>query len=185
MRRSSRPLVCVCLLGAATLAACGGGSSGGPAATDSSAPVVVAPDGGDDAVGFDFDADTFIPCTGDPRGEHYAPGMSKLGPKGQLTVSLLSSDPGPPIKGNNTWTMLVADGTKAPIAGATLKVLPYMPDHNHGTIVKPVITALAEAGQYKVTPLYLFMPGIWEVTFTVSTPAGAQDAVVFRFCIEQ
>jgi hypothetical protein len=60
-----------------------------------------------------------------------------------------------------------------------------MPDHGHGTAIRPVISPLPDAGNYKVTPLYLFMAGLWEVTFDVTTASGAQDAVVFSFCIQQ
>jgi hypothetical protein len=139
-------------------------------------------DGGEDL--FDPDADVFIPCSTDTRADHYMAGMQKTGPKG-VTLTLVSSDPGPPIKGTNTWTILVADSGKMPQSGATLKVLPYMPDHKHGSPAKAVISPLTDPGQYKVTPLYLFMAGLWEVTFDVTTASGMQDAVVYRFCIEQ
>jgi hypothetical protein len=183
------------VVGAGLLALVGAGCGGGAGATPPPTPSDSAPsspadastdaESPDDAFGFDPDADVFIPCTDDPRAEHYMPGMLKTGPKGQLSVTLLSSDPGPPIKGTNSWSVLVTDAAKAPQTGATLKVVPFMPDHNHGTILKPMSTPLSDAGQYKVTPLYLFMAGLWEVTFTVSTPTGVQDAVVFRFCIQQ
>jgi hypothetical protein len=161
---------------AVLLAGCGGGNTPppAPAPTPDAAPEPIAA----------ADADTFIPCTGDPRAEKYAPGMLKTGAKG-VNVTLLSSDPGPPIKGNNTWKVLVTDPGKAPQAGAMLKVVPFMPDHGHGTIVKPSVTSLPDAGQYEIAPLNLFMAGLWEVTFTVTGATGVQDAVVFRFCIEQ
>ena len=157
-------------------AACGGGSGASPAAADAAAVPGDA---------FDPDADIFIPCTGDPRADRYAPGMQKVAPKGQLAVTLLSSDPGPPIKGNNTFTVLVTDGSEVPQAGATLDVMPFMPDHGHGSPARPVAKPLPDAGKYTVTPLYLFMAGLWEITFNVTAPSGAKDAVVFRFCVEQ
>jgi hypothetical protein len=160
----------------------GGCSSSGSAGAGDGPAAEPAPGDG----GFiDPDADTFIPCTGDPRAERYAAGMQKTAPKGQLSVTLLSSDPGPPIKGTNVWTLLVSDSGRAPQTGATVKVKPFMPDHGHGSPAKPVISALPDAGQYKVTPLYLFMAGLWEITLDVTTASGVQDAVVFRFCIEQ
>jgi hypothetical protein len=160
----------------------GCGSASGPATRDEAA-VSPSPDGGDL---IDYDADLFIPCTDDARADHYMAGMQKAGPKGQVSVTLVSSDPpGAPIKGTNTWTVLVSDSGKAPQSGATVKALPFMPDHGHGSPAKAVITPLADAGQYKVTPLYLFMAGLWEITLNVTTAAGAQDAVVFRFCVEQ
>jgi hypothetical protein len=167
-------------------AAAGCGSSGGAGVTpnpDSGPPTTAGPsDAGDDL--YDPDADVFIPCTDDPRADHYAAGMQKTGPKG-INVTLMTSDPGPPIKGTNIWTVLVTDAGKVPQSGATFKVLPFMPDHGHPSPAKPVVSALTDAGQYKVTPLYLFMAGLWEVTLDVTTAAGTQDAVVFRFCIQQ
>jgi hypothetical protein len=151
--------------------------------TDGAAAAAPSSDAADDL--FDPDADVFIPCTDDPRAEHYVAGMQKTGPKGLVSVTLVSSDPGPPIKGTNTWTVLVTDGGKVPQSGAALKVNPFMPDHGHGSPAKPVIMPLGDVGQYKVAPLYLFMAGLWEVTLNVTTTAGMQDAVVFRFCIEQ
>jgi hypothetical protein len=36
-----------------------------------------------------------------------------------------------------------------------------------------------------VTPLYLFMPGVWRITFTVpaTTDGGVPDSVAFFFCV--
>jgi hypothetical protein len=168
------------LLAASLTGACGSGSKGGPASAADGASS--APDAEPLT---DPDADQFIPCTDDPRADHYTAGMQKTGPKGQLAVTLVSADPGPPIKGTNTWTVLVTDTTAGPQSGATLKVTPFMPDHGHGTSVKPVISALTDAGQYKVTPLYLFMAGLWQVTLDVTTSAGTRDAIVFSFCVER
>jgi hypothetical protein len=133
--------------------------------------------------GGDPDAEQFIPCTNDPRADHYAPGLEKVGPMGRLKVVLLSSDPGPPIKGTNTWTVRVED-MGAPQTGASMKITPFMPDHGHGTSVKASATALTDPGQYQVMPLYLYMAGLWQITLEVTTPA-AKDSVVFSICIEQ
>jgi YtkA-like len=154
-----------------------GDAAGRPADASSASP--------DDLLEPDPDADVFIPCTDDPRADQYTAGMQKVGLKNQITMTLVSSEPAPPFKGTNTWTMLVADNGKAPQSGATLAVLPFMPDHGHGTAIKPVISSLPNAGNYQVTPLYLFMAGLWEVTFNVTTATGAQDTVVFSFCIQQ
>jgi hypothetical protein len=171
------------------VAACGGGSGG---STDGSVVIgpgedapetTSAPDAGDDL--FDPDADIFIPCATDFRAEHYVPGMQKTALNGQTIVTLLSSDPGPPIKGNNVWQVLVTDAANAPQPGTTLKVNPFMPDHGHGSPARTVVKPLPAPGQYTVAPLYLFMAGLWEITFNVTAQSGVQDAVVFRFCIEQ
>src|SRR4051794_41635875 len=121
------------LCGAGTVLACSSSNGGSPAVDGASTQIA------DDGGAFDPDADTFIPCTDDPRAEKYTAGMQKTAPKGQLSVTLLSSDPGPPIKGTNVWTLLVSDSGRAPQTGATVKVKPFMPDHGHGSPAKPVI----------------------------------------------
>jgi hypothetical protein len=35
-----------------------------------------------------------------------------------------------------------------------------------------------------VTPLYLFMAGIWSITFTTTPASGPTDSAAFFFCIE-
>jgi hypothetical protein len=35
---------------------------------------------------------------------------------------------------------------------------------------------------YTITPLYFFMPGLWQVTLQAMTPAG-DDSTVFNFCV--
>jgi hypothetical protein len=184
-QRRSGLLVSACGL-ALAVAACSSGSGARDAGVTTPDPgqdsSFSPPDAGDL---FDPDADIFISCANDSRAEHYVPGMQKTAPKGQTIVTLLASDPGPPIKGNNVWRVLVTDAGNAPQAGLTLKVNPFMPDHAHGSPARTVVKSLAEPGQYTVAPLYLFMAGLWEITFDVTALSGVQDAVVFRFCIEQ
>jgi YtkA-like len=142
-----------------------------------------SPSGHTHGDGGEPDAEQFIPCTNDPRADHFVPGLAKTGPMGRLKVVLLASDPSPPTKGNNAWTIRVEDmGT--PQTGATMKITPFMPDHGHGTPTKANVSPMMEPGQYQVTPLYLYMAGLWQITLEVTTPA-AKDSVVFSFCIEQ
>ena len=51
--------------------------------------------------------------------------------------------------------------------GLGLEVVPWMPAHGHGTSVSPTITETAP-GTFVATPLYLFMPGSWELRITTS-----------------
>jgi hypothetical protein len=188
-QQRSSLLVSACSLALGVMA-CSGGSGGGrdsiatPVAEEDAATSTLpaSPDAGDDL--FDPDADIFIPCADDFRAEHYVAGMKKTGANGQ-TITLLSSDPGPPIKGNNVWQVSVTDAANAPQSGATLKVNPFMPDHGHGSPAKTAVKPLADPGQYTVAPVYLFMAGLWEITFNVTALSGVQDVVVFRFCIDQ
>jgi hypothetical protein len=44
-----------------------------------------------------------------------------------------------------------------------------------------VVTPLSDAGQYKLDPVNMWMPGVWETTIEVDGTNG--DTVVFRFCL--
>jgi hypothetical protein len=149
---------------------CGGGST--PAAPGDAA---VADDG----------SNTFAGCVGDPRGDVFAQGMTKMGFGSRLQLRLLSAQPGPPIKGTNTWTVEVDDPTGAAQAGAIVKVSTYMPDHGHSSPVAAVATAQAAPGQFQVTPLYFFMAGLWQISLDVTTSAGVNDVAMFSFCVER
>jgi hypothetical protein len=68
-------------------------------------------------------------------------------------------------------------------ANVAATVLPFMPDMGHGTSITPSMTANAD-GTYTVQPLYLFMAGVWSVTFTTVPASGPSDSAVFFFCVE-
>ena len=121
-----------------------------------------------------------VGCEMDPTAETYTAGMKQLGMNGKLSFQLMSSDPGPPLRGTNVWELKVLDGTGAPVTGATLTVVPFMPEHGHGSSVVPTVSADSDA--YKITNLYLFMPGLWRVTIT-ATAGQVTDSGAFVFCV--
>ena len=138
-------------------------------------------------------------CLGDPRAMAYAGGMSLTGKQGQFKVELTSSAPAPPYKGDNTWMIKVTDAASGSgIDGLQVSALPFMPDHNHPTPIKVVVTPMPQTapGVYQLKPVNLFMAGVWETTITMTRSddtdmgggdmAGATkvDQVVFSFCIE-
>jgi hypothetical protein len=144
------------------LAGCGSGGAGAPAAADAS--------------------DMLASCTMETRAVTYMPSLPRKSTSGAFTAVLVSSVPGPPIKGSNDWTVQILDASGAPVDGLTMTGVPRMPDHTHPTSVKPVVTAKG-GGLYDVSPVYLFMPGYWETTLTFQTQGGVKDTVVFPFCI--
>jgi hypothetical protein len=148
-----------------------------PAKTQCTAPV-----GGDtpSPSGNDGGADQ-VSCVGDARVDHYAVNLQKVTAQG-TRVTLQSSDPGPPVKGSNTWTIAITDAASAAVEGATVNVTPFMPDHGHGTSAKPVVTA-QPGGIYSASPVYLFMPGVWRVSVSVKI-GDITEVVSFYFCIE-
>ena len=126
---------------------------------------------------------TFVGCMGTIPADDYAAGMVKMGTNGKLSVQLMVSDPGPPIKGSNSWSVVVKDSNGAPVDGATIGVLPFMPYHNHGTQVEAVVTPMAN-GTYGIAPLYFYMSGLWQTTLKITTSDGSTaDSVAFSFCI--
>jgi hypothetical protein len=141
--------------------------------------------GGGAANGDDGEPDAAFSCATEDRGETFSAGMQKTGDKG-VVFTLISSDPAPPARDNNTWLIGLADDS-GPLVGATLSVKPFMPDHNHGTSIPTNITAGDNPGEYQANPVNLFMPGVWEITVN-ATPAGGgaadKDSVVFTFCID-
>jgi hypothetical protein len=151
-------------LATSTLAACGGGGGTGTP-----------------------DADEALACINSGRGDTYTLGLERAGKAGQLDFKLMSSDPAPPGFNNNTWIIQVnamaAGVVGAPATGATIIVTPFMPDHQHGTQIRAHVDAMPDAGQYKLAPINLWMPGYWEITIDTQT-AGAHDSVVYKFCIQ-
>lgn len=167
-------------------AAADGGTQSGPT-TDTAANTATnldAADALDNVDGDDpLDAENFIDCSNDVRADHYMPGMSKPGRVGKLNFALVVSDPAPPKKGFNTWTLAISDAASKAELNAKVHVTPYMPDHGHGPPVPAKVGPGAVDGRYAISNLYLFMPGLWQVTFDVTTAAGDSDSAVFSFCI--
>lgn len=132
-------------------------------------------DGGDDGT-------ATYNCEAETRDEQFLAGMQKVG-AGGVTVTLTSATPAPPGRDDNAWTIDVTMGGQ-PVVGATVKVKPFMPDHQHGTSVQVVVTPDgATPGRYTLSPINLWMPGLWEITIDVTPAGGTRDSVVFRFCI--
>jgi hypothetical protein len=129
------------------------------------------------------DVDGAVSCETDPRVDTYVANLSKTSQSGAFKVSLVSGDPAPPAKGSNSWTIKITDASGAPMPNLPISVVPFMPDHGHGTSIVPQITASAD-GTYTVNPLYLFMPGVWRITITLDADAAVPVAASFFFCIE-
>lgn len=121
-------------------------------------------------------------CAADIRKDVYTPGLAK--PAGTLSVKLLESKPGPPIKGTNTMTFEVVDAGGQPVDGATVAVTPWMPDHAHGSAVKPVVTPMG-SGKYVIDKVYLAMAGLWQIKVGVQPAGGgALREATFQFCLD-
>jgi len=132
------------------------------------------------------DADEGLACVTSGRGDTFVVGLERAGAGGMLDFKLMSAMPAPPAFSDNTWIVQINSMSGgvvgAPATGATLTVTPFMPDHQHGTL-RVNIEALSTPGQYKLTPINMWMAGLWETTIDVQVGA-VRDSAVFRFCIQ-
>lgn len=132
------------------------------------------------------DPEGTVSCEQDPRvdADQY---LARAGDLGVLSFRLAQAEPAPPVKGNNTFHLDITDASGAP-AGGALKVDLKMPDHGHGTSVKPKVTYDPATSEWTVDPLYLFMPGVWRIQLEAydgaATTGAALDRTALFFCIE-
>lgn len=138
---------------------------------------------GDEDTGSDHDHMAEAGCASEDRDDVYMLGMEKVGPA--LTVRFVDAMPAPPARYDNTWTLEVLDSaTGMPVDDAELVVEPFMPDHNHGTGIEAKVTKLAEPGQIELEPVYLFMPGLWEVRLHFTLADQRREDLKFSFCVD-
>ncbi|MBZ4336484.1 FixH family protein [Corallococcus sp. AS-1-12] len=85
---------------------------------------------------------------------------------GRLRVEVLSSMT-PLRRGVQTFQVRVTDAASGkPVPGVVLTVQPWMPAMGHGIPEDPRVTARAP-GDFEVSDADLFMPGVWELRFTL------------------
>lgn len=120
-------------------------------------------------------------CAIETRADDYALGMQRSGER--LTVAILDATPAPPSRGDNTWRVRVQDDAGLPQA-ATIEVSTFMPDHQHGSSIAAQVEPTEAPGEFVITPVDFFMPGLWEVTLDLQQDDGFEDAVLFRFCVD-
>ena len=98
------------------------------------------------------------------------PFQTVVSASGRLHVEVRWSPP-TPARGADAVELTVMDATGVPVDGVAASVVPWMPAHAHGTSVKPVATP-GGPGVVVATPVYLYMPGEWQLRITLS---GAAD----------
>jgi nitrate/TMAO reductase-like tetraheme cytochrome c subunit len=138
-----------------------------------------APDGAANDVDAGVDGGANV-CDPQFTPDTIAPGLVKTGTGGALRFKVLSADSTPPVASYNTWVVEILDPTGQPAAGASLTaVKTWMPLHGHPSSVGPTWTQNAD-GTFS-TKVYLFMPGVWQVTLT-ATAGTTTDSATFSFC---
>lgn len=130
------------------------------------------------------DPDEPVDCASETRADNIVSGLEKTGSRGEVTFRLMGTSPAPPKRPDNNWVVRL-ESNGAPAEGAAVAVKLYMPDHEHGTGVKPIIGPAGTAGEYKLDQLNLWMPGLWEVTIEATPSGGTKDSAVFRVCIPE
>lgn len=136
------------------------------------------------ACGSDAPDDEVVNCDLETTTDDFVVGLTKSGDQGIFEFSLMSFTPAPPSAGENAWNLKVMStgASAAPVIDAVMDVIPFMPKHQHGPGEDPVIAPATNAGEYDVSKINLWMPGIWEVTIE-ATSGGRTDQAVFRTCI--
>lgn len=126
--------------------------------------------------------DAAVTCTNDPRVTAFVANVSATSRTGSFKVAIASADPAPPVRGDNTWRLVVTNADGSPLAeGATISLSGEMPDHGHRSPSSPTVTKEGD-GSYTVSPIDLFMPGVWDVLVTIRSGAS-EDVAAFAFCI--
>lgn len=127
-----------------------------------------------------------VNCAAEPTADVFVVGLQKTGAAGVLDFQLISATPAPPARGDNEWIVQISalqNGVVgSPVSGATIYVTPFMPKHQHGTPIDVIVEPMPTAGHYKLAPVNLWMPGLWETTVEVTSASG-DDTVVYNVCI--
>jgi hypothetical protein len=123
-----------------------------------------------------------VGCESSPMAEVYSADMVHAGAQGKYEFTLTAATPAPPGQFANAWTMKIVDASGKTPAIADIAVVPRMPLMNHGSDQTPQLQSNAD-GTIGISDIYLFMPGLWTVTFTVSANGSSVDSAVFGFCI--
>ena len=136
----------------------------------------------------DDTTDPPVDCSKVTGTDTFTVGLEKMGVSGMVDYRLMSIDPAPePQRGDNTWIVQINAMNNsvvgAPIDGATIVVTPFMPAHQHGTPINAVVTPTGDPGTYKLEPVNLWMPGVWQTTITVTPNGGAADKAIYTFCL--
>ncbi|MES1183219.1 MAG: FixH family protein [Myxococcales bacterium] len=121
-------------------------------------------------------------CEGDF--DAFALGLSKVAEPGNITVQITDAKPSPPVvRSDNVWWLELDDADGNPLSGATVVASPYMPKHQHGSA--EVVVEEQSEGQYRLSPIELIMPGVWEIPLSVTPSDGDTSETTFRFCIAE
>jgi hypothetical protein len=75
--------------------------------------------------------------------------------------------PATPVRGQDAASLTFLDPNGSVVDGLVVDVVPWMPAHGHGTSVQPIVTPSGR-GVVVASPVYLYMPGEWQLRMTIS-----------------
>jgi hypothetical protein len=97
-----------------------------------------------------------------------------------FTAKFVSSDPSPPARYDNDWTVDFTDANGAPVTDLQMtSARTWMPYHGHGW--PGAGTPMSEPGRFKVK-INLNMRGYFLVEMTVKSASLGSDTVGFYYC---
>ena len=132
----------------------------------------------------DGEDETFVSlCASTPDIDTWAQSpITRTGENYSLKLTAISPEPW--SVGDNDWRIQVTGKEGEAVAGVTLFITPYMPDHGHG-VSPPLYNGVeAEDGVYDIETFNLIMPGFWEMTATVRSDDFPDENIAFRICVE-
>lgn len=103
--------------------------------------------------------------------------LSGVSSKNGAFSATFTPSPNPPVTGENSLGIALADAKGAAVSGAEIEIEPWMPAHGHGSSTKPVVTELGE-GKYRADSVTFTMPGTWELKIDVEASSVADSFVV-------
>ncbi len=104
-----------------------------------------------------------------------APAVTVASASGALSVAVWWS-PAQPTVGYDAGQLAITDQAGAPVTGATLTVVPWMPAHGHGASVQATITETAP-GVYAATPLDFYMSGAWVLRTRIQRAGDGEASI--------
>ena len=114
----------------------------------------------------------------------YFSGMRRPTDGGLFLVELVRSSPIPAFTDDYSWKIRIRDSACVERTDFAVDAEPTMPQHGHGTTPEFTPGLPDTAGQYHFNEMRLFMPGVWQIEFTITDTDGTSDTVSWFFDLE-
>ena len=121
----------------------------------------------------------FLGCGSDGSSEDYQGQYDVVSDNGAFVLDLIPKV-SVNLVGLNRYEINLADRQGMPLDQAQITIIPWMPDHGHGTDREPSISPMGN-GVYEVGDVVYTMPGLWHLNVEISTASMSDNA---RFELE-